>query len=179
MTDITVVPEIDVLVGASLWLYRRKLLPYQFSVARGRGIDGAVNKEHLRTKLADAGLPLDFLSFTGAGPDVVAISKTEWWQVECKGIGTGTSQTQRNNFDRALASVVSYYGAPLPKLPEELHALAQAQPHLGLAIPAGRNYLRELNRRVRAPLRQRLNLWVLLYEPSSGEVRAVSPDDPY
>jgi hypothetical protein len=179
MTDNTVIPEIDVLVATSLWLYRRKLLPYQFSIARGRGIDGAVNKEHLRAKLAAAGLPSGFISFTGDGPDVVAISKTEWWQVECKGVGTGKSQTQRNNFDRALASVVSYYGAPLPELPEEFHGLPEAQPRLGLAIPAARDYLRELNRRVRAPLRQRLNLWVLLYEPSSGEIRAVSPEDSY
>ncbi len=179
MTGNTIIPEIDVLVAASLWLYRRKLLPYQFSVAHGRGIIGAVNKEHLRAKLESVGLPLDLMSFTAEGPDVVAVAKTEWWQVECKGVGTGKSQTQRNNFDRALASVVSYYGAPLPELPEEFHALSEAQPHLGLAIPAARGYLRELNRRVRAPLRQRLNLWVLLYEPSSGEIRAVSPEDSY
>lgn len=179
MANTTVIPEIDVLVAASLWLYRRKLLPYQFSVARGRGIDGAVHKEYLQNRLVNAGIPCGFISFTAEGPDVVAISKTEWWQVECKGVGTGTQQTQRNNFDRALASVVSYYGAPLPELPDELRALAQAEPHLGLAIPAGRDYLRELSRRVRAELRQRLNLWVLLYESSSGEVRALSPNDSY
>ena len=119
------------------------------------------------------------MNLTADGPDIGAISKSEWWQVECKSAGVGKPQTQRNNFDRALASVVSYYGAPLPELPEEFHAVTQAQPYLGLAIPATGAYLRELRRRVRSPLRQRLNLWILLYEPRSGEIRGVSPDDSY
>lgn len=179
MTGNASIPEIDVLVASSLWLYRRKLLPYQFSIARGHGINGALSTENLRVRLQNIGLPWEAMTLTADGPDIVAISKSEWWQVECKGAGVGKSQTPRNNFDRALASVVSYYGAPLPELPEEFHAVTQAQPYLGLAIPATRDYLRELSRRVRPPLRQRLNLWILLYKPSSGEVRAVSPDDSY
>ena len=47
----------------------------------------------------------------------------------------------------------------------------------GLALPASPEYLKQLKKRVRQPLRVRLNLWVLLYEPKSKSIRAVSPED--
>ena len=55
--------------------------------------------------------------------------------------------TQRNNFDRALASVVSYYTDSLPIMPDDLAVLRGAVPHLGLALPETPDYLRELRRR--------------------------------
>jgi len=102
----------------------------------------------------------------------LSISDSEWWIIECKGAGLGKSQTQRNNFDRALASVVSYF----EESPQGLGAEHQgATVCLGLALPATRAYLNELRRRVRSPLRKRLNLWVLLYELESKKIRAVPP----
>jgi hypothetical protein len=94
--------------------------------------------------------------------------------VECKGVGTGTSQTQRNNFDRALASVVTYFEeAPYPLPPN----YSNANLFLGLALPSSHDYLRELRRRVRVTLRKRLHLWVMLYNPSDDSVRAILPND--
>ena len=100
-----IVPEPDVLIAATVFLIRRGAIPYQFSVAAGRGIETSHAVERLRAAFASVG---HTPSFTGNGADILAISNTEWWAVECKGAGAGTSQTQRNNFDRAVASVVSY-----------------------------------------------------------------------
>jgi hypothetical protein len=121
-------------------------------------------------------VPNALLRLASSDPDFVGISLREFWQLECKGAGSGAQATQRNNFDRALASVVSYYTDSPPTMPDAFAALRGAVPHLGLALPATLDYLRELRRRVHKPLRRRLNLWILLYEPESKTIRAVTPD---
>lgn len=45
--------------------------------------------------------------------------------------------------------------------------------YLGLALPETEHYIRELKRRVRKPLRQKLNLWILLYDIGSGKIKAI------
>ena len=174
MTDYQVIPEIDVLIATGHFLAQRGLQLDQFSVPRGKGMDTKSAKNRIfRTFCSTPG----FVSyFVNEGPDIIGASETEWWQIECKGSGSGKQQTQRNNFDRALASVVSYYGEDVKQLPE---SCIIAQAYLGLALPASPAYLNELKRRVRQPLRKILNMWVLLYEPKSEKVRAVSPDDSY
>ena len=84
------------------------------------------------------------------------------------------AQTQRNNFDRALASVVSYFEETPQGVPAEFE---NATVCLGLALPATQAYLNELKRRVRLPLRKRLNLWVLLYELETSAIKAISPEE--
>ncbi|MCY3874262.1 MAG: hypothetical protein OXF88_08215 [Rhodobacteraceae bacterium] len=69
-----------------------------------------------------------------------------------------------------MASVVSYYEDD-PQAP--VRWAKDARVFLGLALPASPQYLKELARRVRSPLRRRLNLWILLYEKSV--IRAVAP----
>ena len=164
------IQEGDVLLATIHFLIGRNALPYQVSVARGRGI----NAEQIKSEVQDIFGAVSFEpKLVGTGPDVMAVSKEEWWQVECKGVGTGKPQTQRNNFDRALASVVSYYDdAP----PEYLNREG-VSPCLGLALPP--TYLGELRRRVRLPLRRQLNLWVLLYNSSTKTIQAISPSDEY
>ena len=176
MSPRQIVTENEVLIAAALWLHARGVLPLQCSVATGQGIDASACVELLRGQLSAAGVPNDLLQLTSSGPDFVGISLREFWQLECKGAGSGAQATQRNNFDRALASVVSYYTDSLPIMPDAFAALRGAVPHLGLALPATLDYLRELRRRVRQPLRRRLNLWVLLYEPEHKAIRAVTPD---
>ena len=103
------------------------------------------------------------------GPDVFAFlkEKEEVWKVECKGAGMGTPQTQRNNFDRALASVVSYFRESTPKL----------SVRLGLALPETHAYLNQL-KRVHKDLRKRIDLWILLLDPQDRRsIRAISPDE--
>lgn len=167
------------LIGCSLWLHTRGLLPLSFSIASGHGIDLGIDKQRLLQALDGAGIPTSMTDFRTDGPDVTAISKSEFWQVECKGAGQGKQSTQRNNFDRALASAVSYFVDQSPQFPGELSILNGAIPFLGLALPATRDYLDQLRRRVRNPLRKRLNLWVLLYDLKSHTIIPVAPDESY
>lgn len=168
-TDFTAA-ESDVLIAATIFLIERRVMPYQFSVAAGRGLDRSGDTDRLRKAFESIGaLP----RFSGDGPDILGISDSEWWVVECKGAGTGKPQTQRNNFDRALASVVSYFEEKPQGVPAESQ---DAKVCLALALPATRAYLNELRRRVRLPLRRRLNLWILLYEPESQSIRPVLPE---
>jgi hypothetical protein len=171
----TTIPERDVLVATALWLKQRGAIPYRFSVARGRGIDLAADTATLREACLAAGLPDSLIKTVASGPDVIALSRTEFWQVECKGSGAGTPQTQRNNFDRALASTVSYYVDEPPD--DWASEFPDIKSCLGLALPASRLYLNGLRQRVRKPLRRRLNLWVLLYDARSKSIRAVPPDE--
>jgi len=108
MNHYTVIPEIDVLEATIVFLRERHVEVYQVSVPKGKGIDKAAGENRIWKVLCGDGVP-SVLPFSSEGQDVMGISSTEWWQVECKGSGKGTPQTQRNNFDRALASVVSYY----------------------------------------------------------------------
>ncbi len=164
--------EIDVLKKTTKFLINREVLPYRYSIANKQGSEGKKFQERILSVAKDTGF---HPTFSPIGADIVGVSVSiaEWWQVECKGAGSGTPQTQRNSFDRALASVVSYYEAIAPE------EFKYAKPYLGLALPATQDYLRELKRRVRKPLRQQLNLWVLLCEFHTDSVRAISPDDEY
>jgi len=166
-----IVPEPDVLIATTVFLIERGVTPYQFSVATGRGLKTSGAIERLRKAFEAIGrVPV----FAGTGADIMGISETEWWVIECKGSGAGKPQTHRNSFDRALASVVSYFEEKPQGVPSEFE---NATVCLGLALPATPAYLNELKRRVRLPLRKRLNLWVLLYELETSAIKAVSPED--
>lgn len=182
MTDARTTPEIDILVAASGFLMKRGVKPYQFSPPKGAGIDSEAVHSQIWMKAIEwiaNGQDIRPIDFPNEGPDIIGISETEWWQIECKGSGFGKESTLRNHFDRALASVVSYYRERPEGLPERYTQHSNAQPYLGLALPTCQTYMNELNRRVRQPLRKTLNLWVLLYEPKSGKIRAISPEDSY
>ena len=158
------------MVAATAFLVQRGVVPYQFSVAAGRGLKSIDTTVHLQQAFASIGLSPNF---TGNGADILAVSVNEWWAVECKGSGAGKPQTQRNNFDRALASVVSYY----EEKPRGLSIkYANATVFIALALPETKAYLNELRKRVRTALRKRLNLWILLYQCDSKKIRAVGPD---
>ncbi len=174
MTDYPIIQEIDVIIAAGLFLVQRGVQLQQFSIPKGKGIDTVSGQNRVFDTFRSTKGFVPYLR--NEGPDIIGVSETEWWQVECKGSGTGKASTQRNNFDRALASVVSYYGEDTEKLPKEC---INAQPYLGLALPASPAYLKELQKRVRQQLRKRLNLWVLLYEPKSQSIRVVSPQNSY
>jgi hypothetical protein len=145
-----------------------RVTPHQFSVASGRGIDTQATTNKISNLYEKNSQP----EFSGSGPDIIALSKNEWWHIECKGSGTGKKQTQRNNFDRALASVVSYFGEDRSNLEEKYKNSRQ---YLGLALPASPEYINQLIKRVRIPLRKALNLWVLLYEPQTKSIRSIPP----
>jgi hypothetical protein len=178
-----IVSEFDVLVATARFLwYSGGVYPYKISLARGQGID----PDSARKVIEDEFNPEDvYPIFVGEGPDIKGISSSEWWLIECKGVGKGVANTQRNNFDRALSSAVSYYEDKIPKEDkEELYQLGFGTPRgmqicLGLALPRSPHYLSQPRRRVRKPLRKKLNLWVLLYDPVSKAVEAISPTSDY
>jgi hypothetical protein len=167
------VPELDILVASILWLHERGAKPLCASIAKGSEAGRYADHQRFREALQQAGL--EPCSLATDGPDIIAASESECWQVECKGAGSGVQATQRNNFDRALASVVSYYG----NLPRYMTERCTGAPILGLALPASSVYVRELRRRVSGSLRQVLNMWILLYEPATQHIRAVAPRDDY
>src|SRR5688572_18401201 len=108
MNQVQTIAEGDVLLTTMWYLLSRKAMPFQLSVARGKGIEtGKIKAEVTRIFEGVTFAP----RLVSSGPDIVAVSENEWWFVECKGAGAGKTSTQRNNFDRALASVVSYYDA--------------------------------------------------------------------
>lgn len=180
-----IVPEIDVLIASVIWLWKqRKVIPLQFSLAKGKGINVKSDEKSLRDKLKAAGVPdpSDIRKELGisspsqfllsSGQDIIGIggfSPQEIWQIECKGAGSGKKSTQRNNFDRALASVVCYYTDDFQGF----------KTYLGLALPSTSEYMSELRNRLRKPLRRQLNLWVLLYNPNTKMICFVAPDDDY
>ena len=164
----TPIPENDVLIATVLWLKDRGAIPLMCSLASGLGIDLQAEEKRLREALSADGYENDII-MGSTGPDVFAFSKEkeEVWKVECKGAGTGTPQTQRNNFDRALASVVTYFRESTPKL----------SVRLGLALPETRTFLNQL-KHVHKDLRKRLDLWILLLDPQDRRsIRAISPDE--
>lgn len=173
MGNSLIIPETDILIATVVYLVERGVNPYQFSIPRGKGIDTDSTKSKLEKAFNSIGISP---AFSNSGADVLAINEKEWWHIECKGAGSGKGQTQRNNFDRALSSVVSYYGEDSSKLPEQFKGTAQ---YLGLSLPATDVYLRELSRRVRQPLRQTLNLWVLLYDLETKRIRNVEPSQDF
>jgi len=177
MWNYQTIQENDVLIAAIKFLVKRAVNPYRLSIARGKGINRESARKRIGEVIASLNIPPPVEQ--EEGQDIIGVSKTEWWQVECKGSGAGKAQTQRNSFDRALASVVTYYEDETKELPRAYESCSNAQPYLGLALPASPAYLKELKKRVRQPLRKRLNLWVLLYEPESNSIRAVSPEDSY
>ena len=173
MVDFPIVQETDVLIATTVFLVQRGVKPYQFSIPRGQGIDSVTPRERLERAFESFGFQP---TFSSQGADIIAVSESEWWHIECKGAGSGKPQTHRNNFDRALSSVVSYYGADRDDLPDDLINSKQI---LGLALPASPIFLHQLQKRVRKPLRQRLDLWVLLYEPNIGAIKSISPNEDY
>jgi hypothetical protein len=166
-----IIREQRVLMASVRYLLTRGAFPYNFSVARGQGINTEEGIAEISEIFQSSKIRPQF---SAHGPDLEAFSETEWWRVECKGAGDVRSQTKRNSFDRALASVVSYFEeAPYPFQDNS----NELQLFLGLALPASPEYLHELRRRVRSPLRKRLNLWILLYDPSDDSIKATPPDD--
>ena len=159
-----VVSESEILVATIRFLFRIGSTPTHISVPRGQVIGTPSIKEKVERVFRDEPRRLVKPEFVNSGPDIVAVSDDLYWKIECKGYGTGKPQTHRTNFDRALASVVSYFEDDRPIV-------------LGLALPATKQYKGFLQRRVGKPLRNKLNLRVLLYD--QGQIKHIEPNNDY
>ncbi len=166
-----IVSENDVVIATAVWLAKRGVHTTRVCLITPVASTRYEDQRRLREALVAAGEDATNLWCAKDGADIGAVSETEYWQVECKGTGTGVQSTQRNNVDRAVASAVSYFASA-----EELGSdCAGRTPVLGLALPASREYTALLRRRVRPSLCRALNMWLILCDPSTLEVTAVAP----
>jgi hypothetical protein len=159
----TRVSELEVLIATSLWLYEHNWQIDSISIATGAGLPPIERqKEVVLQEFRSAHIPFAIKTlFNHRGPDIVARSDELVWKFECKGISLAKPQTHRNNFDRAVASVVSYYDAQRPRLGLALANDYLWQYHFGDRLPIA--------------LRQATDLWVILVE--NGKAYAYPPDD--
>jgi len=155
------VPEINVLIETLKWLYRDGWSVETISIARGAIPDYVTARKMIAEDIKFLGMSLSNVEFKHDGEDIIARKGTSLWKLECKGLSGGKTQTDRNNFDRAVASAVSYYTKT-----QDLR--------IGLSLPE--YYKRYFPHRLPKTLRTRLNLWVFLYS-GKDEMYAFAPDE--
>jgi hypothetical protein len=157
------VPEVDVLIAVVRWLRSEDWTIESLSIARGKGINSADSKNRVKAELVKLGIEVRNVRFASTGEDIRAEKGGSLWRVECKGLADSMKPpTIRNQFDRALASVVSYYD----------HA---QRLQLGLALPE--EYSKHIRDRLPETLRTALNLWVFLYVSADAEIYAFAPHE--
>jgi len=157
------VPEVDVLIATVRWLHSEGWTIESLSIAHGEGINSLSSKNIVKAELAKLGIEEKNVRLVSKGEDIRAKKSSSLWRIECKGLAESMKPpTVRNQFDRALASAVSFYN--------------QAQGlQLGLALPE--EYLKHIRDRLPQALRAALNLWVLLYVSADKEVYAFAPHE--
>lgn len=159
------IPEIDIIISTALWLNSNDCKLSKISVPKGQGIDNYADKQKIMNKLSSAGVTVGNLNFTHEGADIEALFSGGIWKIECKGLGDGKLSTLRNNFDRALASSVSYYAS-------------KTGIRLGLAMPKNDTYLSFISNRIPQALRERLDLWIFLYDSNTDLINVIEPTTP-
>ena len=156
-------PEIDVLIAVVKWLHSDGWTIESLSPPSGQKIDSADNKRKLTAALAALGIEEKNVRLLAKGEDIRASQGDNLWRIECKSLGADLpSSTIRSQFDRALASTVSYYG--------QTDGL-----RLGLALPE--EYIKLIQNRVPQTLRKAISLWILLYVSADNEVYVFAPDE--
>jgi len=173
------VSEFDVLVNVAIWLVQQGCTDLQASIAKGQGKPLREQKEELKRIIDSHGFAS--ISFNAHGPDLIGVEHNRIWKVECKGLSDGSPQTVRNNFDRAVASVVSYYDEPETYTESNLSAaMNQLQGRdkpirLVLALPHSNSYIGLIRKRIKPALRRRLDLWILVVDSTSKAVQQYDP----
>lgn len=180
------VSEFEILQATALWFVQspRKGFIEKIIISPPSGNKGFPSVEEqkriLGERLNAAGFG-DF-QFCPHGPDLVVMESERQWRVECKGLTGGKRSTLDNNFDRALASVVSYYDEPSNDDPVGLADIIEGfdrpkKPvRLVLALPDDPKYRTLLKKRVRPALRRKLDLWVLLVDTKTPSVNSYDPE---
>ena len=149
--------EVDVLIGVAKWLYSKGWQLERVSPHSPK------DKEKIKAEFTDAGISIGNIVFQHAGEDIKARQGSNLWKIECKGLSSGTRETDKNNFDRAVASCVSYFTKK-----EGLR--------LGLALPETKEYKKLLRGKLPQALRETTELWVFLY-CGKDEVYEFAPNE--
>ena len=144
------ITENDVLIGTALWLHENNWRIKQISMASGQNIDLVAHKQKVVTRFTQAGLKVDEIMFRSNGPDIEATKGSHIIKIECKGLGNVRIQTVKNNFDRAVASAVSYYDV-------------KKEPNLQIALALPEYYLKLMKNKLSQSLREAISLWIFLY----------------
>ena len=148
---LTASSELEVLAATLVWLVRNGWTVEAIFIATGHGLPSIEHqKEEVRKTLIQENASLEQLVFKAKGPDIIARSQEGVWKIECKGLGQGKAQTHRNNFDRAVASVMSYFD--------------DSSIRLGLALANDYLWAYNFQERISRALREATNLWIFLLE---------------
>ena len=158
------VPEIDVLIATGIWLFQNGWKIESVSFATGRGMRKDDVKSKFYAKFSEMNIPFEDIKISSNGPDIIATKDSITWKIECKGLGSGSTSTLRNNFDRALASTVSYF--------DQKNNL-----RVGLAIPREKTYVNNIKTRIPKTLREKLNLWIFLFNPDKNAIDCYEPNE--
>ena len=158
------VEEIDVIIAVSIWLSKNGWDVKSISIPNNQKQSRHHQTNKLINALSKAGLVIEKIQMNASGPDIVAqnISSNIFWKIECKGFGTGVIQTLKNNFDRAVASTVSYYDQ-------------NDNLQIGIALPQNEIYLEFIEKKIPKPLRKVTSLWIILYDTESKSIKVISP----
>ena len=146
------IPEVDVLIAVAKWLHSSG---WQLEKVSTR------DKNKVKTEFTAVGISINNIEFRREGEDIRARQGDNLWRIECKGLTSGKPETVKNNFDRAVASTVSYY--------DQRDGL-----RLGLALPEG--YDNFLRNKLPQALRTAINLWIFLCV-SYEDVFVFAPDE--
>jgi hypothetical protein len=147
------IQEIQVITGVAKWLRSQGWKAETISVPRGQGLDTQTHKKEIKSIFGG-------VQFSNEGPDIIARKGDELWRIECKGLGNVAPATLKNNFDRAVASTVSYYD--------------QRDMRVGLALPEA--YRKYIMQKLPRALREAINLWIFLYVVGD-EIYVWGPDE--
>jgi len=161
---VTLSSELNVLIATALWLLRNGWTIEAMSIAVGHGLP-SIDYQKGKIREALVGEKVETISFKAKGPDIVARSQEGIWRIECKGMGGGKSQTHRNNFDRAVASVMSYFD--------------DSSTRLGLALANDYLWAYNFQERLPRPLREATNLWIFLLEKETLYLYKPSDELPF
>ena len=171
-----IVPENKVLITTAIWLKKERKCEIFFCFpTRSRGLDDKRNANQLTDALTDAGVPARNICIRTEGADIMAKSSAmqEVWQVECIGAGGGSPATQHTHFDRGLESIFSHCDGSITSKGVKIN--------YALALPETTIYIDLLQKRVRKPLREQLNLWVLIltFDPYIKDIQSIPPEEDY
>lgn len=156
------VPEVDVIIAVVKWLHSEGWTVERLSIPSGQKIDSVASKNQVQAQLTSLGIEERSVRFTSKGEDIRASKDSILWKIECKGLGGDErTSTVRNQFDRALASTVSYY---------------DQDQGLQVAIALPEEYIKHIRSRLPKALRTALNMWVFLYISADDVLLAFSPD---
>lgn len=153
MEDKQPIQEIKVTVGVAKFLRSKGWTVDAISVPHGQGLDTQTHKNDVKSIFRE-------MRFCNEGPDIIARHGDELWRIECKGLGNVAPSTLKNNFDRAVASAVSYYD--------------QKGMRVGLALPEA--YRKHIMQKLPRALREAIRLWIFLYVVDE-EIYVWGPDE--